>query len=679
MTHIDTIALRAALTQSLEQANKTRTACAREAGIDGSNLSKFLKGNDRYRPHTDTWVKIASTLPGTRIAAIFADLFPDAFTVQAEARLAPDGFIELAHDQIQPDPANYRKTIDRSALTLFAEEIAKDGLLAPLVVRPAGDCYRIIAGERRWRAIGIAIENGWWNEKKPVPCTVRNVDEKEARALSIIENLQREDVPRMEEARGFHELKTLHGLSTETIAQRLGASKTYVQQQINLIAKLSDAGQAALSDGHINFEQARILWTLPKASQAVAVNALPQGWEDEWQFDDALTDALAHHPVMRYAHFDPKSYKGETFKLDGTTYAESAETFEAAQQEALKATLERLKNTWAEVRTGTAYFTEWNFDKTKRKAEGFAYVQIVPPTGDNGFTMVKVHEGYRQKETKAPGKQQDANGLTALELTQRQVTDVANLKTIMLQKNLSNSALRIPLAIATGEILCNLATDHKYQLTPCLISVEGPPRESPSKTTLPIWKDLLAYLTPLVQAGIITSLYEDDDTDDDSDGESSPPTIDYDWQTRVDRAAVFTHLLEHPELEKIFTLCIAITTGCWPQSSPGDDPIAVAIANATGTSLAGAWRMTDAYLKPFTIAGLHRVADVCGYSEPILSGDRPAKKAELISWILEHPERHSTWLPPELHYGYRADITADVAAWLNGAPAGLPEDDQEAA
>ncbi|MEQ9519104.1 MAG: ParB/RepB/Spo0J family partition protein [Parvibaculum sp.] len=640
---------RSALANSLEQAGITRTACARQAGLDSGTFSKFMTGK-RTGLAVESWEKIIALLPGTPIAELLAHIEPTPTVPHSP--IDADGYTVLAHADIEPDPGNYRKTFDEEALDQFAEELARDGLLAPLVVRRVDGRYRLIAGERRWRAIGIAIEKGWWPVANAIPCTLRDVDEQEARALSIIENLQRQDVPRMEEAQGLYSLHIDHHLSHDKIAKRLGVSKRYVQQSTNLVTKLGAEGKAALEAGNINFDQARKIWTLPMTAQAAVTEALKR----DWSLEDAMEDALCQHPPLKDALFDVETFTGETFKSEGETYAVSAEAFEEAQQQALADTISRLTEKWSEVRTGSAYFNEWEFDRTKEKRKGFAYVRTEHPTTQHPYTRVRVYEGFCIKANKAPGiEPADETGTKPVELTQRQLVDAANIKTIVLQKAIADAPHRVPLAIATNEIFCNLVSGRSYETSPSLLSLERAPRETPARTSLPVWSALLAYIEPLIADGLIAH------TDHDA---SDLDAFPFDWQTRVNRPAIFEHLLAHEELEKIFALCIAVTSGCWPESAPGDDPIAVSIADTTRATLEGSWRMTEAYLTPFTIAGLHRVADVCGHPAASLSGERPRTKKELIDWIMQHPARHSAWLPPELHFGYREDIQADVKAWL---------------
>jgi ParB family chromosome partitioning protein len=109
----------------------------------------------------------------------------------------------VLHHQIRPDPANPRKAFDQDGLDELEASIVADGLGEPLLIRAdpeqAGG-FMLIAGERRWRAIGQAIAHGDWPAEQPVDCMLREVDEAQARRLALVENLQRRDLKPVEEA-----------------------------------------------------------------------------------------------------------------------------------------------------------------------------------------------------------------------------------------------------------------------------------------------------------------------------------------------------------------------------------------------------------------------------------------------------------------------------------------------
>jgi ParB family chromosome partitioning protein len=142
---------------------------------------------------------------------------------------------------------------DEAALDQLARSIERIGLVQPIVVRPLSDGrYRLIAGERRWRAAqqaGLA----------ELPAIVRNdLDPEQAAVLGLIENLQRESLGVMDTAHALARLGDAHGLTHEAIASRIGKSRAYVSNFLRL-RQLDPAVQAMLDDGRINIGHAKIL------------------------------------------------------------------------------------------------------------------------------------------------------------------------------------------------------------------------------------------------------------------------------------------------------------------------------------------------------------------------------------------------------------------------------------
>lgn len=134
--------------------------------------------------------------------------------------------------KVWPSPMNPRKTFDEGAILELAESIKQHGLLQPITVRPKGDQYEIVMGERRFRA---------WQEncrldpnfQREIPCIVREMSDEEALDAMITENLQRKDVDPIEEAFAFGQLHA-HGKSIEEIAERFGKSKRFITERIKL-------------------------------------------------------------------------------------------------------------------------------------------------------------------------------------------------------------------------------------------------------------------------------------------------------------------------------------------------------------------------------------------------------------------------------------------------------------
>ena len=140
----------------------------------------------------------------------------------------PDG--QIAHlpvDQIDADPGQPRKTFDEAELGELQASIEEKDVQQPIGVRPVGDRYTIIWGERRWRASKLA-------KKGTIPVIVRQVDEDEAYELAMIENIQREDLSPVEEAVGLQTLRDRRGYTQEQLAKVVGRSQTQVSQLLSI-------------------------------------------------------------------------------------------------------------------------------------------------------------------------------------------------------------------------------------------------------------------------------------------------------------------------------------------------------------------------------------------------------------------------------------------------------------
>ena len=161
---------------------------------------------------------------------------------------------------IEPDPGQPRDSFDAARLEELAQSIRAHGIIQPITVRKLGpDRYRIVAGERRWRAAELA-------GLQEIPALVRSVVEDELLEFALIENLQREDLNPIEIATAFHKLSTDHHLSHEQIAQRTGKDRSTVTNFLRLL-KLSLPVRNALIAGEISMGHARALLNLDPEQQ----------------------------------------------------------------------------------------------------------------------------------------------------------------------------------------------------------------------------------------------------------------------------------------------------------------------------------------------------------------------------------------------------------------------------
>ena len=170
--------------------------------------------------------------------------------------------------EIEPDKDQPRKDFDEQALSELADSIARHGLLQPIAVRAAaGGAYKIIAGERRWRAARLA-------GLSEVPVVIKDVTDTEAMELALIENLQREDLDPVEEAMGYRQLMDRCELPQEQAAQKLGKSRSAVANSLRLL-NLPDDVLAFLKEGKLSTGHAKVLLGLPDAAlQSKAAEAV---------------------------------------------------------------------------------------------------------------------------------------------------------------------------------------------------------------------------------------------------------------------------------------------------------------------------------------------------------------------------------------------------------------------
>ncbi|MCL1985654.1 MAG: ParB/RepB/Spo0J family partition protein [Betaproteobacteria bacterium] len=177
-----------------------------------------------------------------------------------------------------PNPNQPRKHFATDALEELAASIRSQGIVQPLLVRPAGNAkYEIVAGERRWRAASLA-------GLTEIPVLVRQLSDMEVMAAALIENLQREDLNPMEEARALATLREQFGLSQDELANTLGKSRPSVANALRLL-NLSSEAQDMLEKGHISAGHARAVLSL--GSQVTQFELLRHCIQDRLSVRDA--------------------------------------------------------------------------------------------------------------------------------------------------------------------------------------------------------------------------------------------------------------------------------------------------------------------------------------------------------------------------------------------------------
>ena len=156
--------------------------------------------------------------------------------------------IQVPITQVEPNKAQPRKTFEKDALDELASSIAQNGMLQPIIARPLQNGqYQIVSGERRWRAARLA-------GLREVPVIVKELDDKTTLEIGLIENLQREDLNIVEEAKGYRVLIEEFSLTQEEVAKRVGKSRPVIANAMRILAlpeKVLDLVlEGQLSSGH---------------------------------------------------------------------------------------------------------------------------------------------------------------------------------------------------------------------------------------------------------------------------------------------------------------------------------------------------------------------------------------------------------------------------------------------
>lgn len=154
-------------------------------------------------------------------------------------------------DKIMPNPFQPRKQFDNEALNQLADSIKEHGVLEPIIVRRTDQGYQIVVGERRWRACSLA-------EIETIPAMIKELSDREMTELALIENLQREDLNPIEEARGYQMLIEEFDLTQEEVAESVGKKRSSVANTLRLLS-LDDSIRQLVMEGKVSRGHAKVL------------------------------------------------------------------------------------------------------------------------------------------------------------------------------------------------------------------------------------------------------------------------------------------------------------------------------------------------------------------------------------------------------------------------------------
>lgn len=195
---------------------------------------------------------------GKGLGALFEDVNIDSTEIEeSEANKEDINFIEI--DEIAPNESQPRKTFNKEKLEELARSIKTHGVIQPIVVRKQGSHYEVVAGERRWRAARIA-------GLSEVPCIVRELTDEQNMLVAIIENVQREDLNPIEEARGIRAMIEDYELTQDEVAKAVSKSRPYITNVLRML-KLPDAVLDMVSAGKLSAGHARAILSAKEEEQ----------------------------------------------------------------------------------------------------------------------------------------------------------------------------------------------------------------------------------------------------------------------------------------------------------------------------------------------------------------------------------------------------------------------------
>ena len=215
--------------------------------------------------------------------------------ISRDAVASTTSVVEIAVDEVVSNPYQPRTVFDELAISELAKTIQTHGMIQPIVVRRRGDRFELIAGERRLRAVKSL---GWVT----IAAIIREMNDAQTASAALIENLQREGLTPIEEAAAYQQLLELHGLTQESLAQRLGKGQSTIANKLRLL-HLPSFVQDALLSRQITERHARALLALPSEEwqQKLVLECQDKGWNVK-QMEERVKmvlDRLKGEPVNK--------------------------------------------------------------------------------------------------------------------------------------------------------------------------------------------------------------------------------------------------------------------------------------------------------------------------------------------------------------------------------------------
>jgi ParB family chromosome partitioning protein len=283
--------------------------------------------------------------------------------------------------ELEPPSANPRRQIDASGLERLAQSLRTDGVLQNLVVAPArGKKFRIISGERRYRALQLLLECGDIDADYAVPVEVRKLAAGDAHRIATVENVQREALAPLDEAAAFAKFLRKN-VALEEIAEQTGVTVRTIRQRLCLLDLHKDV-QTALREARITLAQARALTCGTHEQQLGMLQALER--DVAYTPEEIREHMLDDKPAVADALFDVAAYTGgftsDLFAGDESTYFDDTEQFLTLQAEAVQALAEQKRQSGAafvEITDGYRVET-WRYREAEADEPGGVVINLAP-------------------------------------------------------------------------------------------------------------------------------------------------------------------------------------------------------------------------------------------------------------------------------------------------------------
>ena len=204
---------------------------------------------------------------GKGLSALFSETEEDygkSLLFEEDTSAGGEQVKEIDISSVYANPNQPRKVFDETALKELADSISKHGVIMPIIVNKSGDRYMIIAGERRFRASKLA-------GLSKIPVIIKNYDQRQIKEISLIENLQREDLNPIEAATAMRSLMQDYGLTQEELADRIGKSRPAIANTLRLLTLSQDVIRM-VANGSLSAGHARALISLPDTDQLKIAN-----------------------------------------------------------------------------------------------------------------------------------------------------------------------------------------------------------------------------------------------------------------------------------------------------------------------------------------------------------------------------------------------------------------------